>query len=63
MKRIRHHRYGGNEEMRLERFAPAKPDAGEIAVRVKAAKSATTAEGRTPTRLCLSDIAQQGSAG
>jgi hypothetical protein len=49
--------------MRLERFGPAKPDAGEIAVRVKAAKSATTAEGRTPTRLCLSDIAQQGSAG
>ncbi|MBB4682602.1 NADP-dependent oxidoreductase [Amycolatopsis jiangsuensis] len=37
MKRIQYHRYGGPEVLRLEEFAPARPGAGEVLVRVRAA--------------------------
>jgi NADPH:quinone reductase-like Zn-dependent oxidoreductase len=37
VKRIQFHRYGGPEVLRLEDFEPARPDRGEILVRVKAA--------------------------
>ena len=37
MKRIQYHRYGGPSEMRLEEFKLARPGAGQVAVRVKAA--------------------------
>jgi NADPH:quinone reductase-like Zn-dependent oxidoreductase len=37
MKRIQYHQYGGPEVMRLEDFEPARPGAGEVLVRVRAA--------------------------
>lgn len=37
MKRIQYHRYGGPEVMRLEDFTPARPGAGQVRVRVRAA--------------------------
>lgn len=37
LKRIQYHRYGGPEVMRLEDFEPARPESGEVLVRVKAA--------------------------
>jgi NADPH:quinone reductase-like Zn-dependent oxidoreductase len=37
MKRIQYHRYGGPEVMRFEDFEPARPRAGEVLVRVRAA--------------------------
>ena len=37
MKRIQYHRYGGPGEMRLEEFKPARPAAGQIAIRGMAA--------------------------
>ncbi|MFE5121320.1 NADP-dependent oxidoreductase [Streptomyces sp. NPDC056669] len=37
LKRIQYHRYGGPEVLRLEGFEPARPGAGEILVRVRAA--------------------------
>src|SRR3954470_20314492 len=37
MKRIQYHHYGGPEVMRLEAFEPARPRAGEVSVRVRAA--------------------------
>jgi NADPH:quinone reductase-like Zn-dependent oxidoreductase len=37
MKRIQYHQYGGPDVMRLEDFAPARPGAGEVLVRVRAA--------------------------
>ncbi|MFB9455724.1 NADP-dependent oxidoreductase [Streptomyces antimycoticus] len=37
MKRIQYHQYGGPEVLRLENFEPARPGAGEILVRVRAA--------------------------
>ncbi len=37
LKRIQYHEYGGAEVMRLEGFEPARPGAGEILVRVRAA--------------------------
>jgi len=37
MKRLQYHNYGGPGEVRLEEFEPAKPRAGQILVRVKAA--------------------------
>lgn len=39
MKRIQYHEYGGPEVMRLEDFEPARPGAGEVLVRVRAAAS------------------------
>jgi NADPH:quinone reductase-like Zn-dependent oxidoreductase len=37
MKRIQYHQYGGPELMRFEDFEPARPGAGEVLVRVRAA--------------------------
>ncbi|MFD7814877.1 NADP-dependent oxidoreductase [Streptomyces sp. NPDC059785] len=37
MQRIQYHQYGGPEVMRLEEFEPARPGAGEVLVRVRAA--------------------------
>jgi NADPH:quinone reductase-like Zn-dependent oxidoreductase len=37
MKRIQYHQYGGPEVMRFEDFEPARPGAGEVLVRVRAA--------------------------
>jgi NADPH:quinone reductase-like Zn-dependent oxidoreductase len=37
MRRIQYHRYGGPETMRLEEFELPSPEAGQVAVTVKAA--------------------------
>ena len=37
MKRIQYHQYGGTEVMRLEDIEPARPKAGQLLVRVRAA--------------------------
>lgn len=37
MQRIQYHQYGGPEVLRLEEFTPARPGAGEVLVRVRAA--------------------------
>ncbi|MFJ3895386.1 NADP-dependent oxidoreductase [Streptomyces sp. NPDC090083] len=37
MRRIQYHQYGGPEVMRLEEFEPARPGAGDVLVRVRAA--------------------------